>query len=259
MNMKAMESVAVQTAIRLSVILLGFAILSGCASYHAKFGPPTLVLKEPKMQFMVEPDFEISLNAIPGELVIKGIDNDYAEASMEVKCPDISGPCADHFADLEFVTRREGNELTISANKRALINGIFYGGNSAVKTTLALPRVEHLKVNMFAGNANIYGIDVIRLDVNVKAGNLDINVNKVETLKVDVEAGDVKIAIPENIVAEVDLDAGVGDVSIRSPRGYKNAPRSFLVGAEVKKSISNEGATVNADVQFGNIRLNLTP
>jgi hypothetical protein len=94
--------------------------------------------------------------------------------------------------------------------------------------------------------------------VGVKAGNLDINVKKVETLKVDVYAGDVKIAIPENIVAEVDLDAGVGDVSIQRQSRYENAPRSFLVGAEVRKFISNEGATVNADVQFGNIRLNLT-
>ena len=215
--MKAMESVSVQTVIRLSVIILGFAILSGCASFHARFGPPTLVVKEPKMKFIVEPDSKIILNAIPSNLFIKGIDNDFAEASMEVKCPDISGPCADHFADLEFVTRREGNELTISANKRALINGIFYGGNSAVKTTLALPRIEHLKVNMPAGNAKIYGIDVNQLDMNVKAGNLGINVNRIVTLKVDVEAGDVNIAIPENIVAEVDLDAGVGDVSIGRP------------------------------------------
>ena len=88
--------------------------------------------------------------------------------------------------------------------------------------------------------ANIYGVDVTRLDV-------------------DVYAGDVKITIPEDIVAEVDLDAGVGDVSIRRPGRYEKAPRSLLVGAEVKKFISNEGATVNADVQFGEIRLNLTP
>ena len=236
MNMKKVESISVQTVIILSVIFLGFAMLSGCANYHKRFGPPTVVVEEPKIKFMVEPDFEISLNAIPSNLFIKGIDNDYAEASMEVRCPDNSGPCADHFAGLEFDTRREGNKLTISANRR----GLILGGNSAVKTTLALPRVEYLKVNMPAGNANIYGIDVIRLDVNVMAG-------------------EVNIAIPENIVAEVNLDAGVGDVSIRSPGRYEKAPRSFLVGAEVKKFISSEGMTVNADVQFGNIRLNLMP
>lgn len=236
MIMKAMESVRVKTAIRLSVIFLGFAMLSGCGYYHARWGPPTLVVEETKMKFMVEPDFEISLDAIPGNMVIKGTDNEYAEASMEVRCPDISGPCADHFAGLEFDTSREGNKLTIGANR----SGKLLGGNSAVKTTLALPRVEHLKVNMFAGNVNIYGINVIRLDVSLWAGN-------------------VNIVIPENIVGEVDLDAGVGNVSIRSPGGFRNAPRSFLVGAEVKRFISNEGATVNIDVQFGDIRLNLTP
>lgn len=232
--MKTMERVSVQTVVRLSIILLGFAILSGCGYSHSRW-VPTLVVEEPKMKFMVEPDFKISLNALPGELIIKGTDNDYAEASMEAKCPDISGPCADHFAGLEFVTKREGNNLTISTNKRTL-----FVRTIPVKTTLALPRIEHLKVNMIAGNANIYAIDVTQLDV-------------------DVYAGEVNITFPENIVAEVDLDAGVGDVSIRRQGRYEAAPRSFLVGAEVKKSISNEGATVNADIQFGNIRLNLTP
>jgi hypothetical protein len=240
MKLKAMESVSVQTVVRLLIILSGVAVLSGCACYHARFGPPTVVVAETQMKVLVEPDFEILLNAIPSNLVIKGSNNDYAEASMEVRCPDISGSCADHFAGLEFDTRREGNKIRISANRGPLINGIFYGGNSAVKTMLALPRVEHLKVNMFAGNAKIYGIDVNRLDVKVYAG-------------------DVNIVIPENIVAEFDLDAGVGDVSIRSPVGFRYAPRSFLVGSELKKLISNEGATVKVDVQFGNIRLNLTP
>lgn len=254
MDTKAMESVSMQTVVRLAVILLGFAILSGCAYSHSRWGASSLVVEESKMKFMIEPYYNISLNAIPGELVIKGTDNDYAEASMEVRCPDISGPCADHFAGLEFDTKREGNNLTIGTNKRAL-----FSGNSAVKTTIALPRVEYLKVNMTAGNVDISGIDVNSLDVNVKAGNLGIIVNKVDALKVDVYAGDVNIAIPENIVAEVDLDAGVGDVSIQRQSRYEAAPRSFLIGAEVKKFISDVGATVKADVQFGNIKLNLTP
>ena len=234
-RIKAMESISVQTAIKLLVILLGFAMLSGCACYHARFGPPTATVEETKMKYMVEPDFEISLNAIPGELVIKDIDNDYAEASMEVRCPDISGKCADHYAGLEFKTIKEGNKLTIGANRKALL-----GGNNVVKTTLALPRVEHFNVNIFAGNANIYVTEVTNLDV-------------------DVYAGDVKITMPENIVAKIDLDAGVGDVSILRHGRYEAAPRSFLIGAEINKSISNEGATIKVDVQFGNIRLNLTP
>lgn len=255
MSMKAMESVSVKTVTRLSVILLWFSILSGCGYYHARFGSPTLVVEESKMKFMVESDLNISLNALPGELVIKGIDSDYAEASMEVKCPeDISSPCADHFAGLEFAIRREGNELTISTNRKALLSS-----NSVVITTLALPRIEHLKVNMLAGNANFYGIDVAQLDVNMKAGNVDIYVNKVETLKVAVATGNVNIVIPENIVAEIDLDAKAGGVSIRRPGGFEKAPQSFFGGAEMKKFISNEGATVNADVQYGKIRLNLIP
>ena len=234
MNMKTMKSVSVRKFIRLTVILLGFAMLSCCAHYNARWGPPTMVVEESKMKLMVEPEYNIFLNALPGKLVIKGTDNDYAELSMEVKCPDTSGPCADHFSGLEFDTKKEGNHLSISTNKKTLL-----GVNNAVKTMLALPRIKYLNVNMFAGNVNIYGIAVNWLDV-------------------DVWAGDVKITIPENILARIDLDAGVGDVSIRRPGSYENAPRSFLVGAEVNKFISKEGAIVHADVQFGNIRLNLT-
>ena len=209
MNMKAMESVSVQTVIRLTVILFGFAMLSGCSHYHARFGPPTLDLEETKMNFMVEPNFEISLNAIPSNLFIKGTDNDYAEASMEVRCPDISGPCADHFQDLEFDMSRSGNRLTIGANKGTLLRG-----NSAVKTTIALPRVDYLKIKRIAGDVDISRVDVNRLEVDMKAGDLDINVEQLEALKVDLEAGDVDISIPEASVAEVDLDAGIGDASI---------------------------------------------
>ncbi len=236
MNTKTMKSASAKTVIRLSIILLGFTLLSGCACYHKRWAPPTSLVEESKIKFMVEPDFEISLDAIPSNLFIESTDNDYAEASMEVRCPDMSGPCADHFAGLEFETRREGIKIAIGANR----SGLLWGGNSAVKTTLSLPRAELLKVNMTAGNTNICGIDVNRLDVKVYAGN-------------------VIIEIPEKIIAEFNLDAGVGDVSIRSPHGFRKAPRSFLVGAEVKKFIANEGTTVNADVQFGNIRLNLTP
>jgi hypothetical protein len=234
MNIKAIGSVSVQRVIRLSVIILGVTILSGCVYYNANWGPLDLIVAEPKLKFNVEPDYNVSLKALPGELVIKGTNNDYVEASMEVKCPDNSGSCTDHFAGLDFITKGEVNNITISTNKKALLRG-----NITVKTTLAIPRLKRLEVNMKAGNTNIYGINVTRLDVGVYAG-------------------EVNIILPENIVAEVDLDAGMGDVSIQRQGRYEAAQRSFLVGAEVKKSISNKGATVNADVQFGNIRLNLT-
>ncbi len=233
MNSKAIGGVSVQRIIRLSVIILGVTMLSGCVYYNANWGPLDLIVAEPKLKFNVESDYNVSLKVLPGELVIKGTDNDYVEASMEVKCPDNSGSCADHFAGLDFVKKVEGSNLTISTNKKALLRG-----NITVKTTLAIPRLKHLKVIMKAGSINVFGINVTQLDV-------------------DMYAGEVNIVLPENIVAEVDLDAGVGDVFIQRENRYEAGRRSFL-GAEVKKSISNEGATVNADVQFGNIRLNLT-
>ena len=87
----------------------------------------------------------------------------------------------DHFEDLEFDISRTGNKLTIGANK-----GVLFRGNSVVKTTLALPRIDHLKVKMTAGNIDISQVDVSRLDLDMIAGNLDIEVDQLERLKVDV-------------------------------------------------------------------------
>ena len=254
MSKKVLNSVSLQTAIRLTGVLLGLVILSNCAYSRSRWEPSVVVVQEPRMQFEVEPNLEITLTAIPGELFIKGVDSNDAVASMEVRCPSLVGACADHFAGLEFDIRRSGNNLTIGANK-----GVPFRGNYAVKTTLALPRIDRLAVKMTAGDVDIYRVDVNRLDLDMMAGDLKIEVDQLETLKVDLEAGDVNIVIPEDSVAKVDLDAGVGNASIRKRGRIEDAPRSFLVGAQMLKWISIDGAMVNVDVQFGDIEVNLTP
>ena len=254
MSKRALKGVSGQRVIRLTVILFGLAILSSCAYHHSRWEPSTEVVKEPIMGFMVEPDLGVTLTAIPGELFIEGTDSNSAVASMEVKCPRLSGPCADHFQDLKFDINTSRNRLTIGANK-----GTLFRGNSTVKTTITLPRVDYLKIKMIAGDVDISRVDVNRLEVDMKAGDLDIHVEQLEALKVDLEAGDVDVSIPEASVAEVDLDAGIGDASINRHGRHEAAPRSFLVGAQTRKQISREGAIISVDVQFGDIDINLTP
>ena len=69
----------------------------------------------------------------------------------------------------------------------------------------------------------------------------------------------MNIVISEDSVAEVDLDSCVGNASIIRRGRYEAAPRSFLVGAQMLKQTSRDGAIVNVDVQFGNIDENLIP
>jgi len=254
MSKRALKGVSGQMAIRLTAILFGLAILSNCAYHHSRWEPSTVVVKEPIMTFVLEPDLEVTLTTIPGELFIEGIDSNYAVASMEVKCPRLSGPCADHFQDLKFDISRSGNKLTIGANK-----GTLFRGNSAVKTTISLPTVDSLRIKMIAGDVDISRVDVNRLEVDMKAGDLDIDVQKLEALKVDLEAGDVDISIPEACVAELDLDAGIGDASVTRHGRHEPVPRSFLVGAQTREQISRQGAIISVDVQFGDIDINLMP
>jgi hypothetical protein len=254
MSKKGLNVFSLQTAVRLTVFLLGLTILSNCAYSQTRWEPSEVLVREPRARFEVEPNLEIKVKAIPGDLFIRGIDGNEAVASMEVRCPRLGGPCADHFEDLELDIRRKGNKLTIGANKGALLRG-----NSAVKTTLTLPRVDCLVVKIKAGSVDISGVDVNRLEVDMMAGDLRIEVDQLETIKVDLEAGDVDIVIPEDSVAELDLDAGVGDASIMRRGRIEDAPRSFLVGAQMRRLISREGARVKVDVQFGDIEVTLTP
>ena len=200
-----MRKKELHTAIRLTVVLLGLIMLSNCAHSPSRWESSEVIVQEPGARFEVEPNLKITVKAIPGDLLIKGIDSDEAVASMEVRCPSLAGRCADHFEGLEFDIIRTGNNLTIGANKGALLRG-----NSDVETTLTLPGVDHLTVKMTAGDMDISRVDVNRLNVDMMAGDLHIEVDKLETLKVDLEAGDVEIVMPEDSVAEVDLDAGVG-------------------------------------------------
>jgi len=237
-----------------SAAFLGLVVLSGCSYSVTEYGRPAEVVREVQIKFEAKPDMEIKLKAIPGELMIKGIDGNEAVASMEARCPDPAGKCAEYFKDLEFETRLKSNRLTIKPNK-----GLGFKGNRAVKTTLSLPAVNRLIVKMTAGETKIFGIDVSELYVDMTAGDIDINVENVKTsLEIDMGAGDVNIMIPEDSVREVDVDAGIGDASIkRNGRGVY-VPRSFLLGAQTQELISNDGAVVWVDVNVGEIRVNLT-
>ena len=237
-----------------SVVLSGLMIFTGCSYSAGEYGHPKEVVREPRLKFETKPDMEVNLKAIPGELIIKGIDGDEAAASMEVRCPDTIGECADHFRDLEFETSLRDNSITVKPSK-----GLGFKGNRSVKTILSLPHVNRLVVKMTAGEVNISDIDVNELYLDMKAGDVDIDVENIKTsLEVDLGAGDVTVKVPEDSVREVDVDVGIGDASIRRNGRGIYVPRSFLLGAQAHHFISNEGAVVWVDVNVGDIQVNLT-
>ena len=237
-----------------SMVLFGLIIFTGCTYSIGEHGNPKEVVREPHIKFAAKPDMEINLKAIPGELIIKGIEGDEAAASMEVRCPDTMGECADHFRDLEFETSSRGNSIAVKPSK-----GLGFKGNRSVKTILSLPPVSRLVVKMTAGEVHISDIDVNELYLDMKAGEVDIDVDKIKSyLKVNLTAGEVNVEIPESAVSEVDIDVNIGDASIISNTMVKDVKRSFLVGASDRRIISNSGAVVYVDVHVGDIRVDLT-
>ena len=106
-----------------------------------------------------------------------------------------------------------------------------------VTTTIRIPEVSELNVNMTAGELNIHGVQAC--------------------LTVDMSAGDIDVEIPEELVASVMLDAGVGDASLRVDDRYRSAPRSWLIGAELFWDQGGGLCHVDVDLQAGDISVEL--
>ena len=240
--------------ILLPVLIIGLLILCGSSYAIAGGRGSDEVVKESFLNFEVKPDMDLYLEAISGELIIKEISGKEASASMKASCHHDSDKCAEHFSDLEFTTTWRGNKLSIGTNK-----GLGFKGDRSVQTILSIPHVNRLNVKMAAGETNISVKHINELSVDMKAGELDIHIEQLDSfLDVDLLAGEVDIEIPEDSVGEIDIDADMGDASIRRNGVEEEAPRSFLIGAQTHKFISDGGAAVHVDVQIGDIQLNLT-
>ena len=213
-----------------------------------------MVVEKPQLKFEVNKDTELIVSALSGLLVIKGTDDNEASASMEIKCPSTTGECAAHFKNLEFETILRTDKVTIRPTKR-----LGYKGNRSSATVLYIPPVKHLIVRMNSGETRISGVDAENISVSMKAGDMNIKIDKeITLLDCNLATGNVNVSIPEKIAGEVDIDSNVGEAVIKRGDIIENASRSLLVGAQSRRLISNKGTIVRADVQVGDIEINIT-
>jgi hypothetical protein len=143
--------------------------------------------------------------------------------------------CREYHRDLAFAIKASGDTITVGFNKSDL--GSHGEGDMTLRLTV--PRLAGIALNM-------------------PAGRVDVKEIAVGSLVVDVTVGDITISTPKREVSTIDLDANFGDASVRSSGRNEHAPRSKLVGAEMHRQISDIGATIRAEVQFGNIQVSLT-
>ncbi len=238
----------------LLLIISVFFLFSGCVFTATEQGEPVEVVKNPQIKFGVDKYTELTVKAIPGLLVIRGTDDKEASASMEIKCPSAAGECAKHFRTLEFETILRTDKVTIRPTKR-----LGFKGDRSAATVLYVPPVKRLIVQMNAGETKISGVEAENISVSMKAGDMNIIIDKeITLLDCNLTTGNINVTIPENIVGEVDIDSNVGDAFIKRDGNTENASRSLLVGAQSRRLISDKGTIVRADVQVGDIEINIT-
>ena len=175
----------------------------------------------------------VDLRIPVGDVRIEGTSGARLSAGMEVKCPDLDSACARRLGELQFVTDFHNDRLVLRTNK----NSSMKYRSGQVTTTIYIPQVSKVNVNMTAG---------------------DLNINNVQAcLTVDMTAGDIEVDISEELVASVMLDAGVGDASLRVDDRYRSAPRSWLIGAELDWDHGSGHCHVDVDLQAGDISVQL--
>ena len=193
----------------------------------------TVVGPERTIDVPVTPETVVNLRIPVGDVHIEGASGDRLTAEIVVKCPDLESGCATRLGDLQFVTDYEGDRLMLRTNR----NSSMKYRSGQVTTTIRIPDVSKVNVNMTAGDLNIQ---------NVQA-----------CLSIDMTAGDIDLEMAESLVASVMLDAGVGDASLRVDGEYRNAPRSWLIGAELSWEHGNGYCHVDVDLQAGDISVEL--
>ena len=215
----------------LALALLTLILLSACVIDARR--SDTVVGPERTIDIPVTAETIVDLRIPVGDVHIEGISGDRLTAEIVVKCPDLESGCAKRLGGLQFVTDYQGDRLSLRTNR----NSSMKYRSGQVTTTVRIPVVSKLNVNMTAGDLNIHDVQAC--------------------ITVDMTAGDIDLEIAEELVASVRLDAGVGDASLRIDGRYHSAPRSWLIGAELSWDRGSGYCHVDVDLQAGDISVEL--
>lgn len=195
----------------------------------------------------------IELQLPPGDIAITHTIGSELRAGMTITCRNRQNGCNDRLDDIEFQVHRVGSKITLETNKGMR----SFAGSQSVEITIVVPEVANLIVRSPAGDVNIENIVADTLRVNLKAG--DLNVKDLSVCPfIDQGAGDIDISLPYHLVSDVEIDVGIGDATMRTPENIVTARRSWLIGAEINWESGNQGCSIVADLQAGDVSLELT-
>lgn len=145
----------------------------------------------------------VDLDVPAGEVRIEAIDADSVRVTMTARCRGNIRKCARNAGKLSLLTDRRGRTLDMR------LKGVpkFNWDGLSVELLVQVPKDLEVLVDMGAG-------ELVVLDLE-------------RDLDVDMGAGDVTVVMPEETVESVDLRLTIGDATLRTREGSREASGIF--------------------------------
>jgi hypothetical protein len=184
------------------------------------------------------PGQEIHINFPIGELRVVGTADDKVSAELDIQCQKRAWreDCDDAAERVELVIDNDNDRLSVDF--RGYPRLLKDDSKISLHGTIRVPANRPLIVEMNIGELEIEGVAA--------------------DLEADLHIGELSIEAPGRGFGSAALDAGVGEATLRTPDGWIEGDRSFLVGSEVNWRRGTGRDRIRADVGIGEIEVRLT-
>jgi hypothetical protein len=184
------------------------------------------------------PGQEVHINFPIGELRVVGTGDDKVSADLDIRCQKRAWreDCDDAAERVELVIDNDDDRLSIDF--RGYPRLLKDDSKISLHGTIRVPAKRPLIVEMNIGELDIEGV----------AADLEANLH----------IGELSIEAPGRGFGSAALDAGIGEATLRTPDGWIEGDRSFLIGSEVSWRRGSGRDRIRADVGIGEIEVRLT-
>ena len=168
-----------------------------------------------------------------GELRVEGTSGDKVVIELEVRCKRSRDRCED--AATKVRVELDSDRDALRAGFRGYPRLLSDDSEISLHGTIRVPADRPLIVEMNIGKLEVEGL---KRDVDV-----------------DLHIGEIRLDLPARSFESAALDAGIGESSLRTPDGWIEGDRSFLIGSEVGWDDGPGESHLRADVGIGEVEV----
>ncbi len=170
-----------------------------------------------------------------GELRVEGTSGDKVVVELEVRCQRKGFRARCEEAAEKVRVELDSDRDALRAAFRGYPRLLSDDSEISLHGTIRVPADRPLIVEMNIGELEVEGL---KRDVDV-----------------DLHIGEIRLDLPARSFESASLDAGIGESSLRTPDGWIEGDRSFLIGSEVGWDDGPGESHLRADVGIGEIEV----